>query len=70
MEKNGRGREESRGGELEKRGGKKRGRVGEQNSKERKEEKKKISCVNREKDGPRPGMVSDTLCPAVHILGT
>ena len=23
-----------------------------------------------EKDGPGPVMVSDTLCPAVHILGT
>ena len=24
----------------------------------------------KEKDGPGPVMVSDTLCPAVHILGT
>ena len=24
----------------------------------------------REKDGPGPVMISDTLCPAVHILGT
>ena len=25
---------------------------------------------DEEKDGPGPVMVSDTLCPAVHILGT
>ena len=32
--------------------------------KDRKKEKKE------KKDGPGPVMVSDTLCPAVHILGT
>ena len=26
--------------------------------------------VEKGKDGPGPVMVSDTLCPAVHILGT
>ena len=26
--------------------------------------------MNTLKDGPGPVMVSDTLCPAVHILGT
>ena len=28
------------------------------------------SLLERKKDGPGPLMVSDTLCPAVHILGT
>ena len=27
-------------------------------------------CLEELKDGPGPVMVSDTLCPAVHILGT
>ena len=26
--------------------------------------------VDHLKDGPGPGLVSDTLCPAAHILGT
>ena len=26
--------------------------------------------IRKEKDGPGPVMVSDTICPAVHILGT
>ena len=31
---------------------------------------KKVRLREKEKDGPGPVMVSDTLCPAVHILGT
>ena len=29
-----------------------------------------VDHEREEKDGPGPVMVSDTLCPAVHILGT
>ena len=39
--------------------------------KEVKEEKERgIRRTGKKKDGPGPVMVSDTLCPAVHILGT
>ena len=31
---------------------------------------KKETAGKKEKDGPGPVVVSDTLCPAVHILGT
>ena len=38
--------------------------------KEKKKKKKKKKKEEKRKDGPGPVMVSDTLCPAVHILGT
>ena len=39
----------------------------EEEEEEEKEKEKEKGIV---KDGPGPVMVSDTLCPAVHILGT
>ena len=32
--------------------------------------RKKLQGKKRKKDGPWPVRVSDSLCPAVHILGT
>ena len=46
--------------------GEENARLGEKNSRRAKKMKEK----NKKKDGPGPVMVSDTLCPAVHILGT
>ena len=34
------------------------------------EEEREVEEKEVKKDGPGPVMVSDTLCPAVHILGT
>ena len=42
-----------------------RGKGGEKRGKEKIKKEKR-----RNKDGPGPVMVSDTLCPSVHILGT
>ena len=58
--------------ERERREGKKKRRKErrkEERKKLRKEQRKKRK-VEKKKDGPGPVMVSDTLCPAVHILGT
>ena len=38
--------------------------------KNKEEQKEEEEAKEKKKDGPGPVMVSDTLCPAVHILGS
>ena len=46
------------------------GKVGKGESRLDMDEEKCEDGEEISKDGPGPVMVSDTLCPAVHILGT
>ena len=48
----------------------KREKKGEKGIKKGEKREKREKRGKQGKDGPGPVMVSDTLCPAVHILGT
>ena len=45
-------------------------KVEKRNDRKKREKERKRRKMIGKKDGPGPVMVSDTLCPAVHILGT